>query len=84
MSPIKATNFQDLAPALILTAEMDPLRDEGEAYGKKMNEAGSKAEIIRVKGAPHTFMQLDGILEIGQLYNRESVRAIGNAYSSSL
>ncbi|KAH8646241.1 putative esterase [Xylariales sp. PMI_506] len=80
VSPIKASNFGGLSPALILTAEMDPLRDEGEAYGKKMNEGGSKAEVIRVKGAPHTFMQLDGILEIGQLYNRESVRALGSAF----
>lgn len=62
---------------------MDPLRDEGEEYGRRMNEAGSKAEVIRVKGAPHTFMQLDGILEIGQLYNRESIRALGDAFADS-
>ncbi|RAL61703.1 hypothetical protein DID88_002771 [Monilinia fructigena] len=43
VSPILATNFQNLAPALIMTAEMDSLRDEGEAYGEKMNAAGSKS-----------------------------------------
>ncbi len=63
---------------------MDPLRDEGEAYGKKMNEAGSRAEIIRVKGAPHIFMQLDGILEIGQQFNKESIRALRHAFNVAL
>lgn len=52
VSPILASNFKGLAPALIMTAEMDPLRDEGEAYGEKMNAAGSKAEVIRMKGMP--------------------------------
>ena len=80
VSPIRAPNFSGLAPALITTAEMDVLRDEGEAYGKKMNENGSKAEMIRVKGAPHTFMLMDDILEIGQVYNREVIRALGEAF----
>ena len=80
MSPILAPNFSGLAPALVIAAEMDPLRDEGEAYGKKMKEAGSDAEVIRVKGAPHTFMQMDEILEIGQLYNKEALRGIGKAF----
>lgn len=47
-----------------------------------MNDAGSKAEVIRVKGAPHTFMQLDDILDIGQLYNKESIRAMSDAFGS--
>jgi len=80
VSPILAPNFAGLAPALILTAEIDPLRDEGEAYGEKMKKAGSDVEVIRVKGAPHTFMQLDEILEIGQLYNKKAVQGIGRAF----
>lgn len=60
VSPILAHNFNDLAPALILTASMDVLRDEGEAYGAKMKEAGCEVEMVRFSGAPHTFMQLDG------------------------
>ena len=63
-----------MAPALIITAELDPLRDEGEAYGEKMIEAGSKATVLRVKGVPHTFMQMDDILEGGKIYNREVVK----------
>ncbi|OAL36305.1 hypothetical protein AYO20_04463 [Fonsecaea nubica] len=60
VSPIHAPNLKGLAPALVLTAEMDVLRDQGEAYAARMREAGCEVQIIRFKGAPHTFMQLDG------------------------
>ncbi|KAI9730221.1 MAG: hypothetical protein M1834_005985 [Cirrosporium novae-zelandiae] len=81
ISPILAPNFSNLAPALIITAEMDPLRDEGEAYGRKMNEAAEApvAEIVRVPGVPHVFMQLDGILEGGRLYNEMAIAALRKA-----
>jgi len=39
-----------------------------------MIEAGSKATVLRVKGVPHTFMQMDDILEGGKIYNREVVK----------
>jgi acetyl esterase/lipase len=68
---------------LIWTAEMDVLRDEGEAYRRKMNDAGSKAEIIRGKGAPHNFAHLDAILESGKRYNKESIQALRNAFGGS-
>ncbi|KAI0177170.1 putative esterase [Pestalotiopsis sp. NC0098] len=83
VSPMKAPSFSGLAPALILSAEMDPLRDEGRVYAQKMNNAGSKAEVILVKGVPHNFMALDGILEGGQLYNRESIRALREAFGQT-
>jgi acetyl esterase/lipase len=77
--PILAKNFASLAPALIITAEMDLLRDEGEMCGKKMSEAGSKAEIHRIKGACHIIVQLDDICEGGKEYNRVVVKALGEA-----
>jgi acetyl esterase/lipase len=79
VSPMLAKSFKGLAPALVITAEMDPLRDEGEAYARKMNEAGSKAEVVRIKGAPHIVMLLDGILEGGKEYNGVVVRALKKA-----
>ena len=79
VSPILAKDFRGLAPALVITAELDPLRDEGEAYAKKMNEAGSKAGIYRIKGAPHIIMQLDDILEGGKEFNRVVIRALREA-----
>lgn len=59
---------------------MDPLRDEGEAYALKMREAGCQVQSVRVKGAPHIFMQLDEILEIGRFYNHVSVEALKRAF----
>ncbi|KAF1344265.1 alpha/beta hydrolase fold-domain-containing protein [Delphinella strobiligena] len=80
ISPLQHNNFSALAPALLITAEMDPLRDEGEAYALKMREAGCQVQSVRVKGAPHIFMQLDEILEIGRFYNHVSVEALKRAF----
>lgn len=76
VSPILANNFAGLAPAVIVTAEMDVLRDEGEAYGKKMNDSGSKAKIHRIRGACHLIAQLDDICEGGKEYNRVVLEAL--------
>ena len=51
-------NLKNLPETLILTAEYDPLRDEGEAYGKKLREAGNQVEIHRISGAFHGFFAL--------------------------
>ncbi|MBZ9580102.1 alpha/beta hydrolase [Klebsiella quasivariicola] len=56
-SPIKRQNLVGLPPALIVTAEYDPLRDEGELYGKKLAEAGVTVKIHRYEGAGHGFVQ---------------------------
>ena len=58
---------------------MDPLRDEGEAYAKKMKAAGVEVEAIRVPGVPHTFSHLDDILEGGKSFNKKSIEALGKA-----
>jgi acetyl esterase/lipase len=79
ISPILATNFTGLAPALVWTAELDPLCDEGEAYAKKMQEAGVKVEAIRVPGVPHTFGGLDDILDGGKWFNKKSIEELGKA-----
>ncbi len=55
-SPIKGDDFSQLPPALILTAEYDPLRDEGELYGHKLTAAGVDATTHRYAGANHGFV----------------------------
>jgi acetyl esterase/lipase len=71
-----APNFENLAPALVHTAEMDPLRDEGEVYAAKLKDAGVRVELIRAVGAPHIFPLLDGILESGRVYNEKVIATL--------
>ncbi len=57
VSPIKRENLAGLPPTLILTAEFDPLRDEGELYGARLREAGVDVTVSRYAGANHGFIQ---------------------------
>jgi acetyl esterase len=57
VSPMKRADLRGLPPALILTGEFDPLRDEGELYGERLREAGVAATVTRYAGAGHGFVQ---------------------------
>lgn len=50
--------LQDLPPALIITAEKDVLRSEGEAYGRKLNRAGVDTLSVRYVGIGHGFLTM--------------------------
>jgi acetyl esterase len=55
-SPYLASNFSGLPPALVMSAEYDPLRDDGERYGHRLKEAGVSVTISRRLGAVHGFL----------------------------
>ena len=57
VSPIKRVDLSGLPPALIVTGELDPLRDEGEAYAARLRSAGVDATVSRYAGAGHGFVQ---------------------------
>jgi acetyl esterase/lipase len=62
-SPLRATTEQlrGLPPALLLTAEADVLRDEGEAYANKLREAGVRTTAARFQGIIHDFVMLNAL-----------------------
>lgn len=71
-APYLAENLCNQPDTLILTAEYDPLRDEGEAYGRRLAEAGNQVQVKRIEGALHGFFALG----IKHLHVQESFRYI--------
>lgn len=57
-APILAEDLSDQPDTMILTAELDPLRDEGEAYGIRLKNAGNNVKIYRMKNTLHGFISL--------------------------
>ncbi len=60
-SPLLSKDLRKLPDTLIITAEADPLKDEGEVYGNKLKEAGINVTITEYKGVPHGFITMDKI-----------------------
>lgn len=58
LAPMKASDLSNQPDTLVITAEFDPLRDEGEAYGKRLEEAGNHVEIHRIEDALHGYFAL--------------------------
>lgn len=57
-APLLATDFSNQPDTLVVTAEYDPLRDEGEEYGRKLKEAGNRVTVRRIKDAMHGYLSL--------------------------
>lgn len=75
-SPILSESLADLPPALVMTCEFDPLRDQGESYAKALSNAGVQATLSRYDGAIHGVMNMAGITDIGRRFLTEAALAV--------
>jgi len=80
-SPLHADDLSGLPPALVITAELDPLRDEGEAYASRLLASGVPAVGSRYDGVFHGFFSLGTLLDAAKQANEEAYAALREAFT---
>jgi acetyl esterase len=78
-SPLRATDLRGLPPATVITAECDPVRDQGEAYARRLAEAGVPVQLKRYEGMIHPFLSLSGIVTDGANAIADAARDVRQA-----
>lgn len=80
-SPARGQRLSNLPPALVITAEYDPLRDEGAAYAAKLHEAGVPVVHSDYKGMIHGFFSLTEVLDQGEKAVAEACTKLREAFA---
>ena len=81
-SPLQAEELCGLPTALIITAELDPLRDQGELYAARLGEAGVPVELRRFEGAVHGFFSKAALFDSGVEAQALAASALRHAFRS--
>lgn len=82
VAPLRAPDLRRLPHALIITAEFDPLRDEGEAYGARLQEAGLPIRVVRWPGVNHGFLGWAGWVNAASAAMDEACRWLRERFAN--
>lgn len=81
-APLQAQDMSGLPPALVMTAEFDPLRDEGEAYAHRLEAAGVPTRCIRYDGMVHGFFGMHDSVDKAREAVTEASAALRSAFAN--
>ncbi|WP_207956080.1 alpha/beta hydrolase [Rubrobacter marinus] len=81
-SPLLMEDASGLPSAFVVTAEFDPLRDEGEAYAKLLLEAGNDVAVKRYEGQIHGFVTLCGVMDKGKQAIEDAAARMRQAFAA--
>ena len=80
-SPLLAPDLSDLPPAFVLTAGFDPLRDEGEAYARRLEAAGVPTDYRCHESMIHGFVSITGLIENAEAGLAHAAAALRAAFN---
>jgi acetyl esterase len=82
-APLAARDFRGLPAALVITAEFDPLCDEGQAYAQRLQAAGVATNYSRYDGMIHGFFGMSAVLDKGKQAVAEASAALRQAFAAA-